>query len=1287
MAMRFCKISFFFLLTIYLNKAIILHAQAPVITPKPGPVVLRLDATGKYAVLLSDIATVSNITNPLTQVSISPANFDCTNLGKQTITITATNGTFSTPTTPSASSFGGPWNITVDGAGNLYFSDFGNNKIKKITPLGGVTTLAGSGNKACNDGQGTSASFSYPIGVVTDNAANVYVADALCNVIKKITPSGTVTTLAGNGIAGFADGNGAAAQFNTPLGLAIDAAGNIYVADSQNERIRKITPAGVVTTVAGDGNRRSFDGAGPNASFGDPSGLVFDKGGNLYVTDAATSRIRKIDISGLVTTIAGSGALAGSSDGPGNAATFNGPYGITIDNAGNLFVADRFNNEIREISTAGIVSTFAGNTAVGPGGGSSDGTGMAASFSDPTGVVIDANGNLFVADRYNEKIGKITPAGVVTTFAGDGKTGDINGNIGGAPATGVQVSMQIQVNIASVPVFGAYPDITINADTLCNARVPDYTVNAKATDVCPTVKLKITQSPAPGTILPFNLPTRVSLTAEDGVGGTTGTSFNLTIGSKPVIIPNQGPIVLTLDAAGKYVAKLADIAKVTSCINSSPAVQLSPAVFDCSALGNQTITVTAFDGSFNTTPDALTATFNHPFGIAYDVAGSLYVTDQLGNSIRKITAQGKVVTLAGNGRPNSVDGTGNTAGFEAPSGIVQDAMGNLYITDNGSGMIRKVTPVGVVTTIAGNNMGFTETDGKGSAASFYNPVGITMDPQGNLYIADQGSGRIRKIDTAYNVTTIAGNLPGFADGKGTAASFYGPAGITIDAQGNLFVCDDYNRRIRKITPQGDVTTVAGSSTPGSFDGTGTSAGFAGITGIVADNNGNLYVTESGTVSKIRKINAQGVVTTIAGTGVSGYADGFAAQAQFNNPTGLVMDGSGNLYIADDGNNRIRKLTPNGIVTTFAGTGSAVDMDGNLDAPIVGNMAQIQIPVTIKGSATVVNTISPTYSIVTGNCTAVLPDYTSLITATDNCTGAAIPFTQSPLPGTALSIGIPVKVTVSTTSTLLNMLSIETIVTASGAQTALPIVTISSSADSICEGNPITFTAGVVNGGSSLSYQWLINGAHAGTNSPTFTAATLNNKDVVNCAVISGAGCTTPVLGNGIVIKVNPSPSVSFNQNPVVSDSSGVKLEPLVSSNIVSYSWTPMTGLDNATIKSPIAKPDNTTVYQLHVISASGCDAVASITVTVVKPLVIPNAFTPNGDGINDSWNIRYLSDYARSTLDIFNRYGQIVFHSVGYGKPWNGTNNGNQLPTGVYYYMIDLKNGTKKISGEVTVIK
>jgi gliding motility-associated-like protein len=612
----------------------------------------------------------------------------------------------------------------------------------------------------------------------------------------------------------------------------------------------------------------------------------------------------------------------------------------------------------------------------------------------------------------------------------------------------------------------------------------------------------------------------------------------------------------------------------------------------------------------------------------------------------------------------------------------------LYVADNVSGLIRKITPNGVVTTIAGNNIYFTDVDGLGTAASFIAPFGITIDSKNNLYVVDQGSSRIRKIASNGLVTTIAGSSPGYADGNGAGAHFNGPSCIAIDAAGNLFVCDDYNRKIRKIAPNGDVTTIAGSAAPGSFDGKGTSAGFAGVVGIVADKNNNLYVTESGIVSKIRKITPQGVVITLAGTGVPGFLDGFAANTMFNYPACLVIDATGNLYIADDANNRIRKITPQGVVSTFAGTGNAVDKDGNVVAPSTGNIAQLQIPVTVESSAAVVNNLKNSYNIISGSCIAVMPDYTSFIKATDNCTGADIPFTQSPLPGTSLTAGVPVSVTISTTRALLHMLSVAFTVTATAPQTTPPTVTILASADSVCKGTPVTFNARVVNGSTTLSYQWLINGINAGSNSPSFTTDVLNDKDVINCAVISGAGCVVPVLGSGFTMKVNPVPVIAFNQNPVISGGSGIRLEPIITGgNIAGYSWSPSTELDDATQKYPVASPANTTTYRLHVISTGGCDAVAAVTVTVVKPIVIPNAFTPNGDGINDLWNIGYLNDYTNCTVDVFNRYGQLIFHSIGYGKPWNGTNNGGQLPSGVYYYVIDLKNGTKKLSGEVTIIK
>ncbi len=323
--------------------------------------------------------------------------------GGKVTTLAGSGDLGSTNDSAIAASFNKPFSVAVDAAGNVYVGDAGNELVRKISPLGEVTTLAGSGNQGSDNGPDTASSFFSPRGVTVDGSGNVYVADWGNHLIRKIGQAGDVTTFAGNGMQGFANGPDTSASFKFPQGIAIDAAGNLYIGDSGNELIRKISPSGVVTTLAGNGSIGSSNGIGAEASFYNPIGIAVDASGNVYVADANNQVIRKITPSGTVTTYAGNGDQ-GFANGPAIAASFNSPKGVAVDASGNVFVADTGNNLIRQISTSGEVTTVAGSGS----SGSDNGNVAVATFNQPVSVAVDGSGNLYVADYGNNLIRKIT---------------------------------------------------------------------------------------------------------------------------------------------------------------------------------------------------------------------------------------------------------------------------------------------------------------------------------------------------------------------------------------------------------------------------------------------------------------------------------------------------------------------------------------------------------------------------------------------------------------------------------------------------------------------------------------------------------------------------------------------------------------------------------------------------------------------------------------------------------------------------------------------------------------
>jgi hypothetical protein len=821
-----------------------------------------------------------------------------------------------------------------------------------------VSTLAG-GSWGSADGTGTNARFYAPKRLTIDGSGNLYVADYYNDRIRKIVlATGVVSTLAGSS-RGFADGTGTAAKFNNPTAVASDGSGNLYVADEQNHLIRKIVlSTGVVTTIAGSGQGTS-DGTGTAAKFRGPSGIDIDVSGNMYVADYYNHRIRKIVLAtGVVSTVAGNGI--GYADGTGTAALFSRPRGLALDFNGNLYVSEFSNHSIRKIVLAtGVVTTLAGNGT----DGFVDGTGTAARFTNPGGLAFDGVGNLYVADQNNKRIRKIVLAtGEVTTIAGDGTTGTANGQgttakftapVGVAQDVTGELYVSNDHSIRRLSRYGISPDLpaglTFNSYTGEISGTPtsalatrSYTITAQNAAGSATTTLTLT---VPG-------PPQTTTNAATNVAATTAT-LNATVnanGATTTALTIKYSTVQADVVAGNGTSATLSPTSVTGNTNtpiSALITGLSPSTtyyFRVSAT-NATGTTNGSTLMFATGIPAPSISYASP-AYSFNVGTPISMVS-LTNSGGAADPM-NVSNVAGSSF-GFANGAFTAAKFQNVQGIASDGSNNLYVVEaSGSHRVRKISlDTREVTTVAGNGAaGFN--DATGTSAQFSDPLSLTADGNGNLYVADQSNHRIRKIVLSTGqVTTVAGNgTAGFANGIGTLAAFKSPRGVAFDGSGALYVSDLQNNRIRKIVlSTGEVSTFAGSGISGSTDGIGSAAQFNKPGGLVADGSGNLYVSEFGN-HRIRKIVlSTGLVSTLAGS-TSGWVDGFGSQAKFHNPNGICLDGNGNLYVADQQNNRIRKLViSTGEVTTLVGSGMLQLANG------VGTTTSLGMPtgITIDGT--------------------------------------------------------------------------------------------------------------------------------------------------------------------------------------------------------------------------------------------------------------------------------------------------------------------------------------------------
>lgn len=675
------------------------------------------------------------------------------------------------PTPATALSIGitQPQRVTVDGNGNVYFT--ASNAVFKMSSGGSVTLVAGTGRMgyAGDGGRATQAQLNNPQGVAIDNSGNVYVADTGNSLIRIITPDGNINLFAGTALFGLPvpgySGDGGSAiggpgqaggELDLPVGLAVDSTGDLYIADSANNAIREVTVDGNIHTIAGLGpTQPGFSGdtltaAGSNLN--GPLDVAVDSKNNVYIADTNNANVRMITAStGVINTIAGSTAIVSGAvviafayagdGGTAITASLAGPAGVAIDSSGNIYIATYADNRIRKVDSKGNISTFAGNSGYGFAG--DGGPALSSQLSAPRGISLDSSGNLYLADRWNNRIRKITGS-TISTIAGNGQ-----GNFGGDG--GLATSAQL-----------SYPD-GIAVDKAGNVYISDL-LNNRVRMVTPT-----------GTISTF------AGNGVPGFGGDGGAATSAEL--------NQ-PAGLAVDSSGNvYIADS----------NNAVVRKVTPQGVISTVAGTGGTEGYSGDGGA-----ATKATLMAPLGVALDAAGNLYIADYYG-WVREVNASTSVITtLAGTGS-NGYSGDGGpatSAQFYNPISVAVDSSGNVYVADSGNGAVRMIAN-GIISTIAGNGtLSYTGDGGPASLAQFSAISSIAVDAQGNIYVADTNNDAIRLFPLGGTVSTIAGNgTQGYTGDGGTAtvAELNNPRALAVTSSGNVYFADTANNAVRVLT--------------------------------------------------------------------------------------------------------------------------------------------------------------------------------------------------------------------------------------------------------------------------------------------------------------------------------------------------------------------------------------------------------------------------------------------------------------------------------------------------------
>ena len=658
-----------------------------------------------------------------------------------------------TPNLATSVSIGPPQRVTTDAGGNAYFTSL--NCVFKLDTGGTLTLIAGNSRTGFSGdgGPATQAQLNAPQGVAVDSAGNLYIADTGNNRVREVTPDGVIHTVAGTGQGGFFGNGGPATQamLHTPSGVAVDGFGNVYIADAANHSIRRLTLDGNINQFAGNSYAAFAGDEGP-ATVGQlhgPSDVFVNAKGVVYIADTGNARIRTVTSDGNIHTVAGGAGLGFTGDGgAATSAALSIPYSVTADATGKFYIADFGNNRIRMVDASGIITTVAGTPVTGFSGDGS--AGAKAQLNLATGIALDGSGNVYVADQWNLRIRKIVSSGNISTVAGNGR-------------------------------------LSFSGDGGSATRAQFYGPQGVAVDGSGNLYIADTQNAA---------VRKVSTTGDVSTIASTALTF---------------PRGIATDSAGNvYVSDFQD--------NRVKRIALDGSVTTVAGNGSPGF---AGDGGA-----ASGAQLNGPFGVAVDRSNNVYIADFNNHVIRKVAGNGTITTVAGNTRQGySGDlGPATQASLDGPYGVAVDAAGNLYIADTGNNVVREVTSDGVIRTIAGTGFAGSAGDtGNPLQAQITAPAGIAVDSAGSVYVSDAAM-RIRKILPGSLILTIAGNgVPGYSgdNGLGTLASLNAPVGIAVGANGAVYTADSGNNAVRLLQAGASTITLqavtnAASNLPGTI---------------------------------------------------------------------------------------------------------------------------------------------------------------------------------------------------------------------------------------------------------------------------------------------------------------------------------------------------------------------------------------------------------------------------------------------------------------------------------------